>query len=604
MASMINHRSSINLFKFSCLVWLLSRFQGSTCSSDWLRECGNCNCKWVSGKKTADCRNLSLRGVPEYLNSEVQVLDLSQNRIYYLEENVFSSLQLQNLHKLVITNGTLRRIHPQSFTQLNILIELDLSNNKIEDLLPNVFDPLCKVRSLVFNGNLLQRIQQGVFHNLKYLHKIELKHNRLISIEIQAFVGVPLLSQIYLDGNELTLLRKETFKNLTKLSTLSLAQNPWNCTCDLQPFRDFVVEMNLYTPSIECHYPLQLRGLQWLVDKPVAFACRPKIVYPGLGISINTSKENVTLICRVQGPNNTVIAWDFNKQLYVAGSTRSINHWQQRVYIEVEKETPDKNIDQYTFVSRLTIVNAKKSDEGVYTCIAENPGGRDFVQMRLVVQNSAESNPLVDLNFFSVVCIITFWFLGMSMLLSTITCLLYRRLRKFYPEKETNLLPLNFPCDVSNRAHGFTDRTLESDSFDITQSSISYVIAKPHQNFNISEENTNINKQNNSSTEKIKDKNDLPVNIDYKVDCQLKDKLIQGHSNRSVAGTSNTEKSEPTSPEKKTTNSTPVLKKLGHISRKQYNSNVQKYLQEKFGSIRTKDRKVKDICTSPEKNSL
>lgn len=477
-------------------------------------------------KKTADCRNLSLRGVPEYLNSEVQVLDMSQNRIFYLEENVFSSQQLQNLHKLVITNGTLRRIHPLSFTQLSILIELDLSNNKIVELLPNVFDPLSKVRSLMFNGNLLQRIQQGVFHNLKYLHKIELKHNRLVSIEIQAFVGVPLLSQIHLDGNDLTLLRKETFRNLTKLSTFSLAQNPWNCTCDLQPFRDFVVEMNLNTPSIECHYPLQLRGLQWLVDKPVAFACKPKIVYPGLGISINTSKENVTLICRVHGPNNTVIAWDYNKQLYVAGSTPSKSHRPQRIYIEVvlENQIPEQNMGHYSFVSRLTIIDAKKADEGVYTCIAENPGGRDFVQMSLVVQSSTESNPLLDLNFFTVVCIIMVWFLGISMLLSTITCLLYKRLRKMYPEKQTHLLPLGFPCDVLHGEPPGTDRCIGSNSFNITQSSSSYVIANPHHDLNIGDENTNFNKPNNTSTERIKDKNDLPVNIEYKVDCQLRGK--------------------------------------------------------------------------------
>ncbi|EDV43465.2 uncharacterized protein Dana_GF16509 [Drosophila ananassae] len=568
MATRKSSLSPITLLKFSCLVFLISLFPGTASSSDWLRECGNCRCKWVSGKKTADCRNLSLRGVPEYLNSEVQVLDLSQNYIFYLEENVFSSQQLQNLHKLVITNGTLRRIHPLSFTQLNILIELDLSNNKIVELLPNVFEPLSKVRSLVFNGNLLQRIQKGVFHNLKYLHKIELKHNRLVSIEMQAFVGVPLLSQIYLDGNELTLMRKETFKNLTKLSTFSLAQNPWNCTCDLQPFRDFVVEMNLYTPSIECHYPLQLRGLQWLVDKPVAFACKPKIVYPGLGISINTSKENVTLICRVHGPNNTVIAWDYNKQLYVAGFTPLKSHRQQRIYIEVvlEKQIPEQNMGHYTFVSRLTIIDAKKSDEGVYTCIAENPGGRDFVQMSLVIQNFAESNPFLDLNFFTVVCIITIWFLGMSMLLSTITCLLYKRLRKMYPEKQTHLLPLSFPSDVLNGEQASTDRCMEPGSFNITQSSSSYVIAKPHRNFNIGDEKTNLNKLNDTSTERNKDTNDVPVNIECKVDCQLRDKLLLGHSNQSVAGSSfKTEKSEEISSEQKSTNTTHIKEIRTHF---------------------------------------
>ncbi|KAH8255791.1 hypothetical protein KR038_010660 [Drosophila bunnanda] len=436
------YNSNFNNYILKCIfVGLLFLLEPT--SGDWLMDCGNCHCKWNSGKKTADCRNLSLGGVPENLSPEVQVLDLSHNRILYLEEHAFSTNHLQNLHKLIVRNGTLKHINQLSFSQLQILIELDLSNNLLKDLLPNVFDALSKVRAILLNGNLLQTLRRDVFHNLKYLHKIEIMHNRLISIDSQAFVGVPLLSQIYLDNNELKILKTESFRSLNKLNTLSLVENPWNCTCDLQLFRDFVINMNLYTPPTACHYPLQLRGMLWIEDQPEAFACKPKIVYPGLGTSINTSKANVTLICRVLGTPNTVIAWDFNKQLYESHSRAAKSLRQQRIHIEIlrEQKTKDQQFGHDIFVSRLTILDAKKSDEGVYTCLAENPGGKDAAHINLMVQNTPQRSSLLGTDLFAIISLIALGFLSTSILLSMVTYFTYKRFKQLHNDGQHTHLP-------------------------------------------------------------------------------------------------------------------------------------------------------------------
>ncbi|ALC48677.1 kek4 [Drosophila busckii] len=421
-------------------VWLLlSLLLLGDCAADWLMDCGNCHCKWNSGKKTADCRNLSLSAVPENLSSELQVLDLSLNRITYIEQNAFLAAQLQNLHKLYIRNSSLQQINAHSFAQLEILIELDLSNNLLRELQPNVFARLIKVRALLLNGNLLQSLDAHAFHNLKYLHKIELKHNRLLRIDVQAFSDLPLLSQIYLDGNRLSFLRAASFDTLKRLTALSLDQNPWNCTCELQVFRDFVVHQNLYTPPTACYYPLELRGMLWIEDQPQAFACKPKIIYPARGASINTSKENVTLVCRVHGSPNTIVAWDYNKQLYRSNGDN------ERVHIQLLREqqqqqqlgqlgqqlAPAGNI----FISRLTILGAVKSDEGIYTCLAENAGGKDAVQMSLLVQKSNSRDLLLHSNLFVVICLMSLGLLSVSVLLSMITCCIYRRFKQLHPSQ-------------------------------------------------------------------------------------------------------------------------------------------------------------------------
>ncbi|XP_037940505.1 leucine-rich repeat-containing protein 24-like [Teleopsis dalmanni] len=396
---------------------------------DWLMDCGDCHCKWNSGKKTADCKNLSLSSVPENLNTEVQVLDLSFNRIPFLEENAFMNAQLLNLHKLYIRNSSLQQIDPRTFTQLEILIELDVSNNLLRSLQANLFARLVKVRALVLNGNLLESLSDGIFQNLKYLHKIELKDNRLTRISTQVFINVPLLSQIYLNGNRLSFLRKESFESVKRLTALSLDQNPWNCTCELQIFRDFVLKRNLYTPPTACYFPVHLRGMLWVEDQPEAFACKPKIIYPARGASINTSKENVTLVCRVHASPNTHISWDYNKQMYRSNAVNSAQ--QQRVHIQLlrDEQSKEKEFGRDVFISRLTIIGADKNDEGIYTCLAENAGGKDVVQMNLLIQKPGSKDLLLQGNLVIVICLMALGLLSVSVLLALITCCIYKRFK-------------------------------------------------------------------------------------------------------------------------------------------------------------------------------
>ncbi|EDV58727.1 leucine-rich repeat-containing protein 24 [Drosophila erecta] len=625
---------SLFLFKISCLALILQ-----SASADWLMDCGNCHCKWNSGKKTADCRNLSLSGVPEYLSPEVQVLDLSHNHIFYLEENAFLTTHLQNLQKLLIRNGTLKHINQRSFTQLQILIELDLSNNLLVDLLPNVFDCLSKVRAILLNGNLLQALRHGVFRNLKYLHKIELKRNRLVSIDDQAFVGVPLLSQIYLDNNELTKLRVESFQDLNKLTALSLVENPWNCTCDLQMFRDFVIGMNLYTPPTSCHYPMQLRGRLWIEDQPEAFACKPRIVYPALSTSINTSKENVTLICRVHGSPNTVIAWDYSNQVYETRSKPVKSLQKQRVYIELLREDEPKvqKFGHNVFVSRLTIVNARKSDEGVYTCLAENPGGRDSVHISVVVQKDLQRISLIDSNFFAIVCLISMGFLSMSILFSLVTCLIFKRFKQFHPSQHSYLQPTSFPVQspgsedataISALSSGVLRESkiaLDPLSSASGQSSKNYSLFKTP-NSNGSEMYTshymstrnyedvsnscieNFDNQAESTSSRNRELYSIIAGVQEKGELKQKDEFDKDSRQSSSQSTGCSKQkgqieelqpdllpsTEPTALKNINEPSGPPLKKGEVNPRSKYNSNVQKYLKEKYGSVRIKNISTND----------
>lgn len=422
--------------------------------TDWLVRCGICKCKWNSGKKTADCKNTSISRVPVDLSTEIQVLDLSANFIPDVHNGEFVTADLRNLHKLFMRNCSLRSIGRDTLRGLEILIELDLSYNVLRSLPRSAFTNLVKLRALMLNNNLLERLDDGVFRNLKFLHKIELKENHLLRIEAKAFTQLPVLSQIYLDGNRFSVLRRESFESLEKLTSLSMKLNPWNCTCELKPFRDFTFQQKLYTPPTDCYNPPSLRGTLWSDVSSNAFACKPEVLYPLAAAStINSASENVTLSCRVHSSPNTIVTWSYNQ--------RSFAQYPKRIFIKNVSEPNDQN-SMELLTSELTIVGVKKSDEGTYTCVSQNAGGKTEVNIVLTVQRNLNGNQFLSNNLLFVLCLMAVGLLLASLIIMAITCCYCRKFKKLAKQdldnkKQFEAIKLNSFNNTTTLANGSTD---------------------------------------------------------------------------------------------------------------------------------------------------
>lgn len=333
---------------------------------DFTEHCNKCRCSWKSGKKTADCTNQALVLIPDDLSSELQVLDLSNNQISEIRAHEMMRARQQNLHKLYLRNSTIEILHRDSFRNLTILIELDLSTNKLKRLDPGLFDDLKKLRVIMLNHNQIERIENNLFQNLKFLTKVELRSNQIYRIAQHSFTNVPLLSQIELDFNRLQILRKESFVNLEKLTSLSLTNNPWNCSCALRNFSEFVLSRSLYRSPTTCAQPSQLVGREWNEINLDDFACRPqiienRIIYPGDG-------ENATFTCKVTGLPLPQVDWLFHKRPFPKND--------KRFSVTKAVRTSGKDTNE-VLVSELTIVGVKASDRGPYACKATNPGGTE-----------------------------------------------------------------------------------------------------------------------------------------------------------------------------------------------------------------------------------
>lgn len=408
------------------LLCLLSNCSTTTAQTDHnSQQCAPCSCIWSSGKKLADCQNKMYDKVPTHLTSEMQVLDLSHNRIAEFRREEFRDAHLENLHKIFARNCSIEVLHESSLSGLAILIELDLSQNFIKILKPRLFENLSKLRVLILNNNQIEDLPDGLFNNLSALTKIELKNNRLRRIGFYTFSRVPKLKEIYLESNMLSVLSRETFDEL-ELSSLSLINNPWNCTCDLRQFRDFIVdEKKLYTPPTLCAAPEQLKGRPLNEIAKDELACRPNIIYPRSGISMDATTDNVTLTCQIKAWPAPSVTWTHNN--------RPMSFNDPRFDEKLEKL---RDISSNIFKAELMIFKVKNSDKGSYTCHAQNKGGKAETEIVLALAGGAvPSTPHTYVpektNIIIIACIISGVFLFILILITIALCCYCRRTRKY-----------------------------------------------------------------------------------------------------------------------------------------------------------------------------
>ena len=84
---------------------------------------------YLAGKRWVECRDKGQISIPEKVDIETQVLDLSGNNLQILPREVFSRRGLLNLQKLFLSDCKLGQIDPTAFRGLTNLVELNLSGN-------------------------------------------------------------------------------------------------------------------------------------------------------------------------------------------------------------------------------------------------------------------------------------------------------------------------------------------------------------------------------------------------------------------------------------------------------------------------------------------
>ncbi|XP_053674290.1 toll-like receptor 4 [Anopheles nili] len=155
--------------------------------------------------------------------------------------------QLERTYKMIgynCANLNLKEIPQWLKSNLEIF---DLSFNRIRDLDAQSFARYESVKYLYLFENMIQNIEEGTFSTLSNLEAIDLSYNALKSIPLELF-QLPVLRNLYVGHNALTELEAE-LTNLQKpvkapLQVLSLAD------CRLQRLPDFGILPDLWQLNI------------------------------------------------------------------------------------------------------------------------------------------------------------------------------------------------------------------------------------------------------------------------------------------------------------------------------------------------------------------
>ncbi|KAK9686842.1 BspA type Leucine rich repeat region (6 copies) [Popillia japonica] len=150
-----------------------------------------------------------------YLN-QLTKLDLSNNSIKVMST---ASLVSPRLHTVDLSNNSISNIEPNPFHNLNTLI---MSHNKIVNA-SNLIAYCIDLEKLDLSYNFIRTME--LTNSCLSLLELRVPHNELTTFRVSSEVPLHLRS-LYLSSNKLRDITSKNFQNLKDLSTLDLSCNP------------------------------------------------------------------------------------------------------------------------------------------------------------------------------------------------------------------------------------------------------------------------------------------------------------------------------------------------------------------------------------------
>ena len=120
------------------------------------------------------------------------------------------------------------------------LKSLFLNGNDIEKLTPGMFRGLQSLHYLYFEFNVIREIQPAAFSLMPNLKLLFLNNNLLRTLPTDAFAGTSLARLNLRKNYFLYLPVAGVLEHLNAIVQIDLNENPWDCTCDLVPFKQWI----------------------------------------------------------------------------------------------------------------------------------------------------------------------------------------------------------------------------------------------------------------------------------------------------------------------------------------------------------------------------
>uniref|UniRef100_A0A1B6DPY4 LRRCT domain-containing protein n=2 Tax=Clastoptera arizonana TaxID=38151 RepID=A0A1B6DPY4_9HEMI len=193
---------------------------------------------------SADCIGLNYKFVPQYLNKNIEILVLSENRIRDLNRSNFE--EYTSIKYLYLDNNFITIIEEDTFTPLTDLEVLDLSSNAFKSIPSEMPLPL---RTLYLSDNPhLESIKLKESFNLKYLEIANIAFKTLPELGV-----LPNLIELNLTHSKFTTVSIMQLSSLCRLKKIDLSKPIFeNNNCDCYKFLTWAKAKHINYGNFTC----------------------------------------------------------------------------------------------------------------------------------------------------------------------------------------------------------------------------------------------------------------------------------------------------------------------------------------------------------------
>ncbi|XP_044267306.1 leucine-rich repeat-containing protein 15-like [Tribolium madens] len=186
-------------------------------------------------------------------STQIDMLELSSNLISQLPGGILGNLQ--NLSRLYLSFNHLESIPSNVFSGHPNLKELDLSYNRISTIASNAFDDMPQLVNIKLTRNKLKKYDPNWFHNTPNLYQLHLANNEIEDLPEGVFRNIfnEKKQWVSLSSNKIKTISPNAFRGFKYFDTLNLAYNEletWDAT--LLADTEVIFYLNLVHNKIKC----------------------------------------------------------------------------------------------------------------------------------------------------------------------------------------------------------------------------------------------------------------------------------------------------------------------------------------------------------------
>ncbi|KAG9490242.1 amphoterin-induced protein 2 [Eleutherodactylus coqui] len=341
---------------------------------------GACPPACICASDIVSCTNRNLSMVPRTIFKFIRKLDLSYNKIGFLDPDWFP-VMFDKLHTLILHHNTISSISGGSFSTLRNVKYLDLSSNNLRTLSNPVFQELKLLEELLLYNNHLTNIDPGAFGGLHKLQKLYLSNNTLAHFPLDLYIGRNKLSELVLLDISHNSLQSVPVQDLSlisarQLSGIYLHENQFLCDCHLHTMLNFWYRRH-FSP---------------VVDFKSYYSC----TLPSESKKVHLIQENF-LNCSESTVDESYHAFGLLYEVQIG--ERLVVHCDSKIAVKDTEFTwrspegkelkPEKKTDHFRvfFNGSLEIEEAQIIDSGIYACTAINKLVNETIDIRITVGN-------------------------------------------------------------------------------------------------------------------------------------------------------------------------------------------------------------------------